>query len=220
MRYRRSAVRRRHQKIIEEAPVTIAEAETFEKMERATVRLAKLVGYVNAGTVECEHLRFGLRQAANSPFFTDLYNQAEDDFYFLGLNPRPQVSIPPPRWSPVSICLLRSSKSPWVSLRIVSAISARPLPRSTSTWSNLSRINRPCRPGPEGHVVAVGITARNPDAGFKPPSDSLQELNLRSSTMSGVTSLSAPPLVRTSLQIPSSGIFSPNGGMAERVGRT
>src|SRR6267154_2383558 len=49
------SVQRRHQKIIEEAPVTIAKEDTFEKMERAAVRLAKLVGYVSAGTVECEH---------------------------------------------------------------------------------------------------------------------------------------------------------------------
>lgn len=49
------SVQRRHQKIIEEAPVTIAKQETFEEMERAAVRLAKLVGYVSAGTVECRH---------------------------------------------------------------------------------------------------------------------------------------------------------------------
>lgn len=48
------SVQRRHQKIIEEAPVTIAKREKFEEMERAAVRLAKLVGYVSAGTVECE----------------------------------------------------------------------------------------------------------------------------------------------------------------------
>jgi acetyl-CoA carboxylase/biotin carboxylase 1 len=48
------SVQRRHQKIIEEAPVTIAHPEKFEEMERAAVRLAKLVGYVSAGTVECK----------------------------------------------------------------------------------------------------------------------------------------------------------------------
>jgi acetyl-CoA carboxylase / biotin carboxylase 1 len=48
------SVQRRHQKIIEEAPVTIAKEDTFEQMERAAVRLSKLVGYVSAGTVECE----------------------------------------------------------------------------------------------------------------------------------------------------------------------
>lgn len=38
------------------------------------------------------------------------------------------------------------------------------------------------RPRPRGHVVAVRITAENPDAGFKPSSGTLQELNFRSST--------------------------------------
>lgn len=47
------SVQRRHQKIIEEAPVTIAKPDTFEEMEKAAVRLGKLVGYVSAGTVEC-----------------------------------------------------------------------------------------------------------------------------------------------------------------------
>lgn len=47
------SVQRRHQKIIEEAPVTIANEDTFERMEQAAVRLSKLVGYVSAGTVEC-----------------------------------------------------------------------------------------------------------------------------------------------------------------------
>ncbi|ORX68799.1 hypothetical protein DL89DRAFT_323652 [Linderina pennispora] len=59
------SVQRRHQKIIEEAPVTIAKSDTFEQMEKAAVRLAKLVGYVSAGT-----------------------------FYFLELNPRLQVEHP------------------------------------------------------------------------------------------------------------------------------
>src|ERR1700742_2546000 len=54
------SVQRRHQKIIEEAPVTIAKRENFEEMERAAVRLAKLVGYVSAGTVECERCPVGL----------------------------------------------------------------------------------------------------------------------------------------------------------------
>ena len=46
------SVQRRYQKIIEEAPVTIAKQETFETMEKAAVRLIKLVGYVSAGTIE------------------------------------------------------------------------------------------------------------------------------------------------------------------------
>lgn len=54
------SVQRRHQKIIEEAPVTIAKEDTFERMERAAVRLSKLVGYVSAGTVECMRSLFTL----------------------------------------------------------------------------------------------------------------------------------------------------------------
>ncbi|OAV86193.1 hypothetical protein PTTG_30036 [Puccinia triticina 1-1 BBBD Race 1] len=70
------SVQRRHQKIIEEAPVTIARPETFEKMEKEAVRLAKLVGYVLAGTTEF------------------LYEASTDCFYFLELNPRLQVEHP------------------------------------------------------------------------------------------------------------------------------
>lgn len=38
------------------------------------------------------------------------------------------------------------------------------------------------KPMPKGHVVAVRITAENPDQGFKPSSGTLQELNFRSNT--------------------------------------
>lgn len=66
------SVQRRHQKIIEEAPVTIAKEETFEQMERAAVRLAKLVGYVSAGTVECKYQMssFDLHFSSPSKIFT------------------------------------------------------------------------------------------------------------------------------------------------------
>ncbi|MEQ2172850.1 hypothetical protein GOODEAATRI_025559, partial [Goodea atripinnis] len=69
------SIQRRHQKIIEEAPATIAPASTLEQMERYAVRMAKMVGYVSAGTVE--------------------YLYSEDgSFHFLELNPRLQVEHP------------------------------------------------------------------------------------------------------------------------------
>ncbi|KAJ8263652.1 hypothetical protein COCON_G00161090 [Conger conger] len=69
------SVQRRHQKIIEEAPATIAAPSTFEQMEKYAVRLAKMVGYVSTGTVE--------------------YLYSEDgSFHFLELNPRLQVEHP------------------------------------------------------------------------------------------------------------------------------
>ncbi|KAG0634827.1 acetyl-CoA carboxylase [Tuber brumale] len=70
------SVQRRHQKIIEEAPVTVANQTTFSRMEKAAVRLGKLVGYVSAGTVEY------------------LYSHSDDKFYFLELNPHLQVEHP------------------------------------------------------------------------------------------------------------------------------
>lgn len=45
------SVQRRHQKIIEEAPVTVGSAKMRQDMEKAAVRLAKLVGYVSAGII-------------------------------------------------------------------------------------------------------------------------------------------------------------------------
>lgn len=40
------SIQRRHQKIIEEAPAIIAPPKVLEQMERAAVRLAKMVGYL------------------------------------------------------------------------------------------------------------------------------------------------------------------------------
>ncbi|CAI2182867.1 18350_t:CDS:2, partial [Funneliformis geosporum] len=51
------SVQRRHQKIIEEALVTIAIEETFESMERAAVRLAKLVEHL---TTEMAQLQIAM----------------------------------------------------------------------------------------------------------------------------------------------------------------
>ncbi|KAJ7579383.1 hypothetical protein C8J56DRAFT_1109702 [Mycena floridula] len=165
------SVQRRHQKIIEEAPVTIAKEETFEKMERATVRLAKLVGYVSAGTAEY------------------LYSHSEDYFYFLELNLRLQVEHPTTKMiSGVNLPATRFHVAMGIPLRRIRNI--RQLygiaPNASSEFvfdPDANRLQR--RPRPKGHVihvVAVRITAENPDAGFKPSSGSLQELNFRSST--------------------------------------
>ena len=70
------SIQRRHQKVIEEAPVTIAPRAKQIQMEKAAVSLAKLVGYSSAGTVEY------------------LYDPESESFYFLELNPRLQVEHP------------------------------------------------------------------------------------------------------------------------------
>jgi acetyl-CoA carboxylase/biotin carboxylase 1 len=163
------SVQRRHQKIIEEAPVTIARPEKFEEMEKAAVRLAKLVGYVSAGTVEY------------------LYSHADDKFYFLELNPRLQVEHPTTEM--VSGCNI-----PAVQLQIAMGIPLHRI-RDIRTLYGMDphgvteidfdgdkpeSVNTQRKPRPKGHVVACRITGENPDAGFKPSSGALTELNFRS----------------------------------------
>ena len=165
------SVQRRHQKIIEEAPVTIARPEKFEEMEKAAVRLAKLVGYVSAGTVEY------------------LYSHSDDSFYFLELNPRLQVEHPTTEM--VSGCNI-----PAIQLQIAMGIPLHRIRDIRTLYgmdphgvteidfdgTNPESVNKQRKPRPKGHVVACRITGENPDAGFKPSSGNLTELNFRSNS--------------------------------------
>ncbi|KAM8976280.1 acetyl-CoA carboxylase 1 [Pelodytes ibericus] len=156
------SVQRRHQKIIEEAPTSIATATVFELMEQCAVKLAKMVGYVSAGTVEY------------------LYSQ-DGSFYFLELNPRLQVEHPCTE-------MVADVNLPAAQLQIAMGI---PLHRikdirmlyGVPAWGDTpidfdNSMNAPC---PRGHVIAARITSENPDEGFKPSSGTVQELNFRSS---------------------------------------
>ncbi|KAM6049505.1 acetyl-CoA carboxylase 1 isoform 2-T3 [Chlamydotis macqueenii] len=155
------SVQRRHQKIIEEAPASIATSVVFEHMEQCAVKLAKMVGYVSAGTVEY------------------LYSQ-DGSFYFLELNPRLQVEHPCTE-------MVADVNLPAAQLQIAMGI---PLHRikdirvmyGVSPWGDASidfenSAHVPC---PRGHVIAARITSENPDEGFKPSSGTVQELNFRS----------------------------------------
>uniref|UniRef100_A0A8C0HDP9 acetyl-CoA carboxylase n=1 Tax=Chelonoidis abingdonii TaxID=106734 RepID=A0A8C0HDP9_CHEAB len=155
------SVQRRHQKIIEEAPATIATSVVFEHMEQCAVKLAKMVGYVSAGTVEY------------------LYSQ-DGSFHFLELNPRLQVEHPCTE-------MVADVNLPAAQLQIAMGI---PLYRikdirvmyGVSPWGDVpidfdNSAHVPC---PRGHVIAARITSENPDEGFKPSSGTVQELNFRS----------------------------------------
>ncbi|KAF7687781.1 acetyl-CoA carboxylase-like isoform X1 [Silurus meridionalis] len=138
------SIQRRHQKIIEEAPATITSSSTFQQMERFAVRMAKMVGYVSAGTVE--------------------YLFSEDgSFHFLELNPRLQVEHPCTE-------MIADVNLPAAQLQIAMGI---PLHRikdirvlyGESPWDD-NRINfedPECLPSPHGHVIAARITSENPD---------------------------------------------------------
>ncbi|KAG9551508.1 acetyl-CoA carboxylase acc1, partial [Aureobasidium melanogenum] len=164
------SVQRRHQKIIEEAPVTIASSKTFQQMEKAAVSLGRLVGYVSAGTVEY------------------LYSHSDDKFYFLELNPRLQVEHPTTE-------MVSGVNLPAAQLQIAMGL---PLHRirdirllygvdpHTSTEIDFdfskegSTLNQR-RPQPKGHTTACRITSEDPGEGFKPSSGTMHELNFRSS---------------------------------------
>ncbi|KAK7108725.1 hypothetical protein V1264_016404 [Littorina saxatilis] len=157
------SIQRRHQKIIEEAPATIADPDVLERMEKAAVKLAKMVGYVSAGTVEY------------------LYNAEENIFHFLELNPRLQVEHPCTE-------MVADINLPACQLQIAMGL---PLYRikdirllyGEDPWGdNPINFDSPrVKPQPRGHVIAARITSENPDEGFKPSSGTVSELNFRSS---------------------------------------
>lgn len=156
------SVQRRHQKIIEEAPCVIANPEVFHKMEQAAVKLAKMVGYVNAGTVEY------------------LYDN-DGNFFFLELNPRLQVEHPCTE-------MITDINLPAAQLQVALGIPlhrircVRVLYGETPWGDTVIDFEQPkTKPVPKGHCIAARITSENPDEGFKPSSGTVQELNFRSS---------------------------------------
>ena len=68
-------LQRRHQKLVEESPAPTLPLKVRTRLSEAAVRLAKAVGYVNAGTCE---------------FLVD----SDNNFYFIEVNARIQVEHP------------------------------------------------------------------------------------------------------------------------------
>src|SRR5579884_115271 len=74
------SVQRRHQKLIEEAPAPMVDAEMRERIGKIATDAARAVGYVSAGTVE------GL--------FVKHEGGEQDEYFFLEMNTRVQVEHP------------------------------------------------------------------------------------------------------------------------------
>jgi acetyl-CoA/propionyl-CoA carboxylase, biotin carboxylase, biotin carboxyl carrier protein len=74
---RECSLQRRHQKVLEEAPSVLLDAATRARMGECAVAVAKVVGYIGAGTVE---------------FLVPA--QTPDQFFFLEMNTRLQVEHP------------------------------------------------------------------------------------------------------------------------------
>ncbi len=165
------SVQRRHQKIIEEAPVTIAKQPTFRAMEEAAVRLGKLVGYVSAGTVEY------------------LYSHADDKFYFLELNPRLQVEHPTTEMvSGVNLPAAQLQIAMGIPLhrirdiRLLYGVDPKTITEIDFEFKNEESQKLQRRPTPKGHTTACRITSEDPGEGFKPSNGVLHDLNFRSSS--------------------------------------
>ncbi|RCK66171.1 Acetyl-CoA carboxylase [Candida viswanathii] len=165
------SVQRRHQKIIEEAPVTIANKDTFVEMEKAAVRLGKLVGYVSAGTVEY------------------LYSYAEDKFYFLELNPRLQVEHPTTEMvSGVNLPAAQLQIAMGLpmhrirDIRLLYGVDPHSATEIDFEFKSPNSLITQRKPAPKGHCTACRITSEDPGEGFKPSGGTLHELNFRSSS--------------------------------------
>nr|ASZ00199.1 acetyl-CoA carboxylase 1 [Geranium maderense] len=166
------SVQRRHQKIIEEGPITVAPLEIVRKLEQSARRLAKCVNYIGAATVEY------------------LYSMDTGDYYFLELNPRLQVEHPVTEW-------IAEINLPAAQVAVGMGIPLWQIPeirrfygmehgggydgwRKTSTLAKPFDFDKAESVGPKGHCVAVRVTSEDPDDGFKPTSGKVQELSFKS----------------------------------------
>ncbi|KAL5076319.1 hypothetical protein RYX36_015303 [Vicia faba] len=166
------SVQRRHQKIIEEGPITVAPPETVKELEQAARRLAISVNYVGAATVEY------------------LYSMETGEYYFLELNPRLQVEHPVTEW-------IAEINLPAAQVAVGMGIPLWQIPeirrfygmehgggndawRKTSVLATPFDFDKAQSTKPKGHCVAVRVTSEDPDDGFKPTGGKVQELSFKS----------------------------------------
>ncbi|XP_031498417.1 acetyl-CoA carboxylase 1-like isoform X2 [Nymphaea colorata] len=165
------SVQRRHQKIIEEGPITVAPLETVKQLEQAARRLAKCVNYVGAATVEY------------------LYSMDTGEYYFLELNPRLQVEHPVTEWiaeinlPAAQVCV--GMGIPLWQIPEIRRFYGMDAGGGYDAWKKTCISAAPFdfdlaeSMRPKGHCVAVRVTSEDPDDGFKPTSGKVQELTFK-----------------------------------------
>ncbi|CAD6194134.1 unnamed protein product [Caenorhabditis auriculariae] len=156
------SIQRRCQKVIEEAPASLAPSAICEAMQRDAVKIASLFGYESAGTIEY------------------LYLHEQQKYYFLELNPRLQVEHPCTEMLvDVNIPAMQLQIAMGVPLHRVKSIRRLyelplngdcGLPRDVVLPLKRKRF-----------VVAARITSENPDDYFRPSTGLVRTLNFRSS---------------------------------------
>eukprot|EP00835_Amoeboradix_gromovi_P003283 NODE_211_length_14581_cov_0.368941.p1 type:complete len:1949 gc:universal NODE_211_length_14581_cov_0.368941:9406-3560(-) len=153
------SVQRRHQKIIEEAPAVIVPVNVISKMEKCAVKLARMVGYRSAGTVEY------------------LYDPNSNEFYFLELNPRLQVEHPCTEMI-TGLNLLACQVQVAMGIPLTKIPDIVKFLKIDSDDFDLYASN--IYPKPLCHVISARITAENPDKGFLPSSGTMSQLSFKS----------------------------------------
>ena len=151
------SVQRRHQKIIEEGPITAAPPEVRRELEEGACRLLAAIGYRGAGTVEF------------------LYSPASNEYSFLEVNPRLQVEHPVSEMIS-GVCI------PACQLLVAMGVPLHRIPGVRRLYGADPAGAGPLDLGaakraPLCHCVAARITVEDPAEGFKPTTGSIEVLN-------------------------------------------
>ncbi|ETB63002.1 hypothetical protein YYC_00609 [Plasmodium yoelii 17X] len=188
---------RRFQKIFEEGPPSIVPPHTFREMEKASIRLTKMIKYRGAGTIEY------------------LYDQVNNKYYFLELNTRLQVEHPVSEGiTDTNIVAIQLQVAMGIPLQNIDDIKKlykiEEKTKKNTSSSSVSIVNDKLKlpisekdnnktvktnlseqlgmfdfynnmPHTKNHVIAARITAENSNDSFKPTSGLVKNVNFQNS---------------------------------------
>ncbi|MGE3076429.1 MAG: biotin carboxylase N-terminal domain-containing protein [Dehalococcoidia bacterium] len=141
------SVQRRHQKLIEETPSPVVDDALRERLTGYALKLARAIGYVNAGTFEF--------LVTSPPAPSPPGGEGVQDVYFLEVNPRLQVEHPVTE-------MVTGLDLVELQLRVADG-QELPLKQEDVTF--------------EGHAIEFRINAEDPWDGFKPSSGRIESMH-------------------------------------------